>query len=263
MKFLFYILISLVLLSCNKEKSFADDIVLNFPKDENLSFQKFNEDGSQMGTSLLYIGKDTSVVDVKYYRNILPLVLPPPKKDENAEDYMLARKHFEDSIQNVYKDFFKRETIKILETKKDLYDSLIDKKLSIIVKEKDTIPLYTRNYETDEMKKYKAFPVFIKNVSTETLKIPADAKSVALYVLNGKQFQYIRNSDYLICGMGPPTNPYFELRPNEILIYSFPHMKKGEKRMAKISFFKAKSKEFEISLDEEIIKKQRSIRYLQ
>ncbi|WP_312075106.1 hypothetical protein [Chryseobacterium sp.] len=263
MKFLFYSLTLIVFLSCKKEKTFADDIVLSFPKDEKLSFQKFNEDGNQMGTSLIYIGKDSSVIDVKYYKYILPPPPPPPKKNENAEEYTLARKKFEDSIHNVYKDFFKRETIKILETKEELYDSLIDKKLSIIVKEKDTIPLYAINYETEEIKKYKAFPVFIKNVSTETLKIPVDAKSVALYVLNDNRFQYIRNSDYYTCITGLARNPYFELKPNEILIYSFPHLKKGEKRKAKISFFKAKSKEFEISVDGEIIKKQRTHSYLQ
>lgn len=94
------------------------------------------------------------------------------------------------------------------------------------------------------------------------MRIPIEAQAVGLYVLNDKKFQYIRNSDYLICGMGSPKNPYFELKPNEILIYSFPHLKK-EKRKAKISFFKATSKEFENSIDEEIIKKQRNIHFLQ
>lgn len=262
MKFLFYSLALLIFISCKKEKLFADDIVLSFPKGEKLNYQEFNEDGNQMGTSLLYIGKDTSTIDVKYYQYILPPPPPPPKITENAEEYMRTRKHFEDSINLVYKPFFNTEKIKILETKEELYDSLIDKKLSIIVKEKDTIPLYAINYNTEEIKKYKAFPVFIKNVSAETLKIPVEAKSVALYVLNDEKFQYIRNSDYLICGMGSPINPYFELKPNEILIYSFPHLKKGEKRKAKISFYRARSKEFEISINEEIIKKQRTHSYL-
>lgn len=263
MKFLFYISISLVLFSCNKKKTFADDMVLTFPKGEKLSFQNFNEDGNQMGTSLVYIGKDTSVVDVTYYKYILPPPPPPPEKNEDAEEYMLDRKHFEDSINLVYKPFFKPKIIQIKETEEDLYETINNQTTQIIVKQKDTIPLYTRDYETEEIKKYKAFPVFVKNISSKTLKIPIEAQAVALYVLNDKKFQYIRNSDYFICGMGSPKNPYFELKPNEILIYSHPHLKKGGKRKSKIVFFKAFSKEFELSIDNEIIKNQRKIFYLE
>jgi hypothetical protein len=259
-----FLLILMVLqIGCKEEKSFADDILLNFPKEEKLSFQNFNEDMNEMGTYLIYIGKDASVINVKYYKYIFPPPPQPPKINENTEEYMQARKHFEDSINFIYRPFFNPEAVQIKETEEDLYETINNQTTQIIVKEKDTIPLYARNYETDEVKKYKAFPVFIKNISSKTLRIPIEAQAVGLYVLNDKKFQYIRNSDYLICGIGSPKNPYFELKPNEILIYSFPHLKKGEKRKAKISFFKATSKEFETSIDEEIIKNQRSTNYLQ
>ncbi|WP_131725322.1 hypothetical protein [Chryseobacterium sp. Leaf180] len=262
MKKFLYILIALVT-GCKEEKSFADDIVLSFPKEEKLSFQNFNDDMNEMGTYLIYIGKDASVINVKYYKYIFPPPPPPPKINENTEEYMQARKHFEDSINFIYRPFFNPEAIQIKETEEDLYKTINNQTTQIIVKEKDTIPLYARNYETEEVKKYKAFPVFIKNISSKTLRIPIEAQAVGLYILNDKKFQYIRNSDYLICGMGSPKNPYFELKPNEILIYSYPHLKKGHKRKGKISFHKATSKEFEISIDEEIIKNQRSIHYLQ
>jgi hypothetical protein len=66
----------------------------------------------------------------------------------------------------------------------------------------------------------------------------------------------------MICGTTLGLENYFELKPNEIMIYSFPHLKKGSKRKAKIVFFEAFSKEFEISIDEKIIQNQRTTRYL-
>ncbi|PQA91264.1 hypothetical protein SAMN05421796_101156 [Chryseobacterium piscicola] len=259
----FLLILTILLIGCKKEKTFADNLVLSFPKGEKLSFQNFNYDMNEMGTSLIYIGKENRNIDVKYYKYILPPPPPPPKSNENAAEYSKARKKFEDSINFIYRPFFNPEAIQIKETGEYLYETINNQTTQIIVKEKDTIPLYARNYEIEEVKKYKAFPVFIKNISPKTLRIPVEAQVVGLYVLKDKKFQYIRNSDYLICGMGFPKNRYFELKPNEILIYSFPHLKKGEKRKAKISFYKATSKDFEISIDEKIIKNQRSTHYLQ
>jgi len=262
MKFLLFSLISLVLFSCNKEKTFADDIVLSFQKDEKLTIQKLNEDGNEQGTNLLYKGYDSGIVVVKYFENMMPEPLPPPSINENEKKLSERINAFRDSLNHIKSPYFRNEEIEILETKENLYDSLSNKNISIIVKENDTIPLYKRDYGTKEIKKYKAFPVFIKNISTKTLKIPIEAKSVALYVLNNKHFQYVRNNNYYTCITGLPTNLYFELKPQEILIYSFPHLEKGQKRKAKISFFKAKSKEFEISIADKIIKKQRATKYL-
>jgi hypothetical protein len=70
-------------------------------------------------------------------------------------------------------------------------------------------------------------------VSNEVLKIPTDAKSVDLFILNNNKFQYIRNSNYRFVGMGSLAIPYFELKPDEILVYSCPYFKKGEKEKQK------------------------------
>lgn len=66
----------------------------------------------------------------------------------------------------------------------------------------------------------------------------------------------------MICGTTLGPKHYFKLMPNEIMIYAVPYLKKSVKRKAKIVFFKASSKEFEIPVDEKIIRDQRSIRYL-
>lgn len=259
----FLLILTVLFIGCKDEKSFADDIVFSFPKDEKLTIQKFNEDGNEEGTNLLYKGAILPKIEVKYFKDVLSEPPPPPKINETEKKYSERINDFRDSLNHIKSPYFRNEEIEILETKEDFYDSLSNKNILIIVKENDTIPLYKRDYRTDEIKKHKAFPVYIKNISNKTLKIPIEASGVALYISNEKQFQYIKNNDYYVCITGLPTNSYFELKPNEILIYSFPHLKKGEKQKAKISFYNALSKEFEISVDEKIISTQRFTHYLQ
>lgn len=64
MNYLKLLLISIVLIGC-KKKTFADDIVLNFPKNEKLIFQQFNEGIGESGTGIIYIGKEKTNIDVK------------------------------------------------------------------------------------------------------------------------------------------------------------------------------------------------------
>ena len=54
---------------------------------------------------------------------------------------------------------------------------------------------------------------------------------------------------------------YFELKPNEILVYAYPYFKKGKTHKAKVKFHDASSKEFDISIDYKIIENQRN-RYI-
>ncbi|MBW8522121.1 hypothetical protein K0U91_06510 [Chryseobacterium chendengshani] len=258
-----YLLILMVLLvSCEEEKTFADDIVLSFPNHTMMKIQRFNEDANEEGENLMYKGKFKTDINVKYFKNIYPEPLPPPKYNETQIDHNERIKKLNDSIDNIKNFYFRNERLKILDTEEDLTDFLSNRNLLIIIKEKDTIPLYKMDYGTKKIQAYKAYPIYIKNISTKILKIPIDASGVALYITNDIQFQFIRNSNYIICGMETNLNPYFELKPNEILIYSFPHLENGSKRKAKIVFFKAFSKEFEISIDEKIIKNQRSTHYL-
>jgi hypothetical protein len=57
----------------------------------------------------------------------------------------------------------------------------------------------------------------------------------------------------MICGT--ETNfSLFQLKPNEILVYAYPYFKKGKTHKAKVKFYDASSKEFNISIDEKIIK---------
>ncbi|MCA6067162.1 hypothetical protein JI747_008230 [Chryseobacterium sp. RG1] len=251
-----------LLISCKKKKTFADNIALSFPKDNNISIQKFNEDTNEMGSNLLYKGEILPKIEVKYFKDIFPEPPPPPRSNESEKDYAERIKRLNDSINHVIDPYFRSEELKILDTEEYLIDSLSNKNLSIIVKEKDTIPLYKMDYDTREIKIHKAYPVYIKNISSKVLKIPIEASHVEQYVFNNKEFQYIRNSNNMICGTTLGPKHYFQLIPNEIMIYAVPYFKKGSKRKAKIVFFKAYSKEFEIPVDEKIIQNQRSTRYL-
>lgn len=265
MKSIYFLLISFSIISCVKEKTFADNISLVFPKNTKMKIQEFNEDGNESGTNLLYIGKIKPNIDIKYFSTILQEPPPPPKFKEKTEDYKRRIKKTEDSVKHSKNLYFRTESIKIFDGKEiSFMDSLSNKNLEIIVKENDTIPLYKRDYDTKEIKRYRAFPVFIKNISGKVLKIPEESSGVAFYFQNDKkQSQYLKNSNYKIYNCIPiPSHPYFELKPNEILIYAYPYFKKGGKRKAKVIFYNAFSKEFNISIDENIIKNQRDTRIL-
>ena len=251
-------------IGCVKEKSFADDIVLSFPKNTEMKTQEFNEDGNEFGENLFYIGKIAKNIEVKYYESIIPEPPPPPRKNESKEKYLMRIKNEKESLFDLSNGCFKNEEIQIFETKEEFTDSLSNKNIEIIVKENDTIPLYKRDFNVKGIKKHYAFPVFIKNISNQILKIPIESKNAALYIYDKelKRFSFVKNSNYNIFNcIEIPNNPYFELKPNEILVYAYPYFKKGKKQKAKMKFYNASSREFEISIDENIIKNQRNNYY--
>ena len=248
MKSIYFLLISILCIGCVKEKSFADDIVLSFPKNTEMKTQEFNEDGNEFGENLFYIGKIAKNIEVKYYKNfIAPIPINPS-----------------DAINEKLFPYFRNQNLVQGETYyKDMIQDLNSNNLEIHARIKDTIPLYKRDFNEKGIKKHYAFPVFIKNISNQILKIPIESKNAALYIYDKelKRFFFVRNSNYMIEGFGNQKQPYFELKPNEILVYAYPYFKKGKKQKAKMKFYNASSKEFEISIDENIIKNQRDNDY--
>ena len=281
MNYLKLFLLSIILIGC-KKKTFADKITLVYPKNTEMKIQELNEDMYQFGQNLIYIGKENPEIDVKYFKENIPspdgLLQKINESNENYEKRITKSK---DSTIALMKPFFREVEIMTFSKKKEYvidsltdvnfdtivadfpFDLLSNKNLEIIVKENDTIPLYKKIMGTTEVKTYKAFPIFIKNISSKILKIPETSTTVSLYFQNNeKKFQYLRNSNYMICGTGQEFR-YFELKPNEILIYAYSYFNKGIKRKAKVNFYNASSKEFEISIDEKIIKNQRDTHFLQ
>ncbi|WP_407403996.1 hypothetical protein [Chryseobacterium sp.] len=139
-----WILIILIT-SCKENKSFADDIVLNFPKDEKLSLQNFNEGIYESGSGIIYIGKPKNNIDVKYYQSMIPV--PPPPPGYPIDTLGLAK-------YTKVKGYFHEEFYKMKYSNKPvMFDSLSEKNIQIIVKSRDSIPKYAYNNETESLKK--------------------------------------------------------------------------------------------------------------
>jgi hypothetical protein len=247
MKFFVYFSLLLTFSGC-KEKSFADEINLQYPKHEKLSFQQFNEGLGETGTGVIYIGKEASSIEVKYFRHMLSPPPPPPSLERIQQDSARERiiqKYFYPSVNRVY-----------LADKPVIFDSLTSKSVEIIVKVKDTIPKYMYNFETETLKKYKSFPVFIKNISGRKLILP-EFKSLFPALLNNQQkWQIIRNDNALICGNRSWNYAYWEFEPDEIMVVSVNFLPGTSKGKFKLYFGNAASKPFLMNYDKKIIEYQ-------
>lgn len=252
MKTFSLLLILLFLIGCKEEKSFADNIVLTFPKNEKLTFQKFDEGIGESGTGIIYIGKEIKNVDIKYFVSMIPTPLPPPgyKIDSiNIRNQKTLSKYF-------HKSFYKMKYSK----KPVIFDSLSENNVKIIAKTQDIIPKYAFNYDSDELKKYKAFPVFIKNISGRKLLL-TDLKNFPLAVLNDKnKWQIIWNENSIGgCIVGDWENHYYwELQPDEIMILSVNFLTGKNKGRFKVWTGNTLSEEFEMNYDKQVVKDQRN-----
>lgn len=137
-----------------------------------------------------------------------------------------------------------------------VFDSLSEKNVKIITKIQDTIPRYAFNYETGSIKKYKAFPVFIKNISGRKLLLP-ELKNLPLAFLNDKnKWQTIWNDNSSICGDSRWQYRYWEFNPNEIMILSVNYLTGKKQGKFKIWTGNSSSNEFTMNYDEQVIKNQ-------
>lgn len=246
-KKLLYFSLILGLFSCKKESSFADSIILHHEKNEKLTFQKFNEGLGETGTGIIYIGKETSHINIKYFQTMMALPPPPPGfkiQQDSVRDYILS-KYFYPSFD---KTFFSDKNI--------VYDSLSSENLKILAKAQDTIPKYAYNFETKTLKKYKSFPVFIKNISGRKLILP-EFKNLFPFILNDKKkWQLIQNDNAMVCGDPGWNRIYWELGPGEIIVASVNFLPGKDKGEFKLSFGSATSELFTMNYDKRIIKDQ-------
>jgi len=248
----FLLVLALILMNCEKEKTFADDIVLNFPKDEKLTFQKFNEGLDESGSGIIYIGKQTTRIDLKYYKSMIPAPPPPPGYKIDSTN-IRNQKPFSKYFHNAF------DRMKYSE-KPVIFDSLSENNVKIVAKTQDTIPKYAFNYDNDKLKKYKAFPVFIKNISGRKLLL-SDLKNLPLAFLNDKnKWQMIWNENSMGgCIVGDWENHYYwELQPDEIMILSVNFLIGKNKGKFKVWTGNTLSEEFEMNYDKQVVKDQRN-----
>jgi len=247
----FLLVLALILMNCEKEKTFADDIVLNFPKDEKLTFQKFNEGLDESGSGIIYIGKQTTRIDLKYYKSMIPAPPPPGYKIDSIN--IRNQKTFSKYFHNAF------DRMKYSE-KQVIFDSLSENNVKIVAKTQDTIPKYAFNYDNNKLKKYKAFPIFIKNISGRKLLL-SDLKNFPLAFLNDKnKWQMIWNENSMGgCIVGDWENHYFwELQPDEIMILSINFLTGKNKGEFKIWTGNTSSDEFTMNYNKEVVQNQRN-----
>lgn len=246
----FLLILIVFLISCKDEKTFADDIVLNFPKDEKLTFQKFNEGIGESGSGIIYIGKETPRINVKYFRSMIPA--PPPPSGYKIDSFSIIQ-------QKIMSSYFHDKFNLMKYSEKPVnFDSLSENNIQIIAKIQDTIPKYAYNYDTQTIKKYKAFPVLIKNVSGRKL-ILSEFKNLTLAIQNEKnKWQIIWNENSLGgCFAGWENHHYWEFNPNEIMVLSVNYLTGKNQGKFKIWTGAFLSNEFSMNYDKEIMKKQK------
>ena len=247
MKSLFGFFILLFLIGCKEEKTFADDIVLSFPKNEQLTFQEFNEATEEFEKSIMYVGKDTSIINVKYFR-IPPLPL--------ASNYKLDSSYIKK--QELISSYFNGEFHRTKYSNKSIpFDSLSENNIEISIKIKDTIPHYAYNNQTKELKKYKAFPTFIKNISGKKLILHVFQNFQIAFLNKQNKWQIIRNDNFMRCCNDNWNHRYWEFYPNEIMVISVNFLTGKEKGKFKVWTGNTSSEEFEMNYDKKTIDYQR------
>lgn len=248
----FLLVLIILTISCKEEKTFADDIVLNFPKNEKLTFQNFNDGVGESGSGIIYIGKFKNNLEVKYYQSMI-LAPPPPPDYPIDSSYLIKNK----VVENYFHREFKRMKYS---TKPIVFDSLSENNIQIVIKPKDTIPKYAYNYENQTLKKYKSFPVFIKNISGRKLLL-TEFKNFPLVILNAKnKWQMIWNDNAFVCGDSRWEYHYWEFNPNEIMVLSVNYLTGKDNGKFKIWTGNNSSSEFIMNYDKSILQKQ-SIKY--
>lgn len=246
-----FLLILIVLqIGCKEEKSFADDIVLNFPKDEKMSIEEFNSDSLDFGSNLIYKGFSKDTIQVKYYQDINWIPAPPAVGEKDQSSFILD--------QSLLPYFHRQPFQGISSENVKITDDLNSENIEIIVKEKDTIPL--SKLRNDKVVSFKSYPVFIKNISAKPLKINTDYLAYFSPFVKNKndKWQKALNTRYVVNECIPPAYPtFFILEPKELFIMAIPYFAGKEKKEFKIKIDSATSKIYKSSITEYIINNQR------
>lgn len=246
----FLLILIVLLISCKEEKSFADDIVLSFPKGEKMRIEKFNTDSFDFGSNLVYKGFSKDTIQIKYYQDINWIPVPPAVGQKQQSSFILN--------QSLLPYFYKQPFQGISSKNVKVTDDLNSENIEIIVKEKDTIPLY--KLRNDKVVSFKSYAVFIKNISAKQLKINTDYLRYSSPFIKNKddKWQKVLNTRYAVNSCIPPAFPsFFTLEPNELFIIAIPYFAgKGQKQF-KIKIDSATSKIYKSSINEHIMNSQR------
>ncbi len=259
MNYLRLLLIALLLVGC-KKKTFADEIVLTTNHKIKMKIQEFNEGIGEYGSSIIYIGKIQDSIPIKYYDSMFP---PPPAPPTIG--HIKTQKEINDSIifNRMRDKYFHSEFDRLKFSDKPVkFDSLTHDLLEIVVKPNDTIPNFVIDSAIN-IKAYKSFPVFVKNISGKKLKMVVDSFRGFAILNENKKWQIIRNNSFYICGDAMYKHKYWVFNPSEIIVYAVNYFHGNQKAHFKIgltpTFF---SEECDGTIDPKIIKKQRDAYFI-
>ena len=216
-----------------------------------MKIQKFNEGIGESGTGIIYIGEEKKYIPLKYLESMVPAPPPPPS---------LEKIEIDPTKKKIFRDFFYSDSkiIKILEKPVE-FDSVTNKDIQIIIKNSDTIPKYAYNYETNQLKIYKAFPIFIKNISGRNLRFPELKNLPFTFLNNNNKWQILWNDNAFICGDNRWNYHYWDFKHNDILIMAVNYFDGKETGKFKVKFFnQISSIPFEMNYNKELINKQRN-----
>lgn len=253
-----FICFLILLTSCKKQDKFSDKIELVFDKNINTTFNKFNEGLNEPTGKVLYVGKEKSKIDVKYY---LGISVPPPPPPSGYDRFQRKK----DSLNSLkYEDFLSKyirnNDTRIIYSEKEVSFSILNNEnTKIEVKPYDTIPQYAFNQDSLILKKYKAFPVFIKNISKKPIILADINGELGIEIKNklGK-WQIIRNNNWMICGNGFYKHFHWNFMPDEIIVFPVKYYAKGDfKTKFRINFLGATSQEYDINISSNVLKNQR------
>lgn len=246
----FLLILTVLFIGCKEEKSFADDIVLSFPKDEKMSIEEFNTDSFDFGSNLIYKGFLKDTIQIKYYQDINWIPAPHAVGEKEQSSFILD--------QSLLPYFYEQPFQGISSENVKITDDLNLENIEIIVKDKDTIPLY--KLRNEKVVNFKSYPVFIKNISAKPLKINTDYLTYFSPFVKNKadKWQKVLNTRYVVNGCIPPAFPnFFILEPKELFIMAIPYFEGKEQKDFKIKIDRATSKNYKSSINEYIINNQR------
>ena len=248
MKTFYLLFVSIFIISC-QEKTFADDITLVYPKNTKMKIQEFNEGIGESGTGIIYIGQEKKYIHLKYLKSMIPVPPPPPSLEKIEND---------STKEKIFRDFFYSDSkiIKISEKPVE-FDSVTNKDIQIIIKYNDTIPKYAYNFETNQLKIYKAFPIFIKNISGKNLRFPEFKNLPFAFLNNNNKWQILWNDNASIGGDKRWNYFYWDFKPNDILIMAVNYFDGKETGKFKVDYFNQLSIPFEMKYDKDLINNQR------
>lgn len=142
------------------------------------------------------------------------------------------------------------------------YDSINAKNLQIVVKPNDTIPHFVLD-ENRNIKAYKSFPMFVKNISGKSLILKNENLFATFGFNQRKKWQVVWNNNFYICGYFNGTYNYFILEPDEIIVFAIYHFTGKQKTKLRIGMSDdLYSKEFEGFINPKVFKDQRIIHEL-